>query len=339
MGRSRNGGVNMALQNSGNPISYKNIRDEFGNPTDNKLGNYRVSEDYGDLDNLPLDNGIPQSGAIKFSDFYGKRANIVVDLYSGGHNNNYNYDVYTQAFANNKYVVVGSTDRNSIPKSAWQDGKKVIIHVNKQFRSFGANSVNHVAVKMGNTNNNPNQSGWPSDTTFAIDVGDSGRIYGRGGNGGRGANSNNNAANSGEEGTSALKLISGVQDEVSGESRIIAGGGGGGGGGGAEQDDSFMWSSDRNAAGGGGGGGGRGYPGGSGGEGGSPNADRDGNNGSANARGNGGNGGEDAESQGGNGGNGGDAGASGGGGSAGNTGPTKNNNKPGGAGGSRYKFY
>ncbi len=332
----------MAIKNSGNPLSYSEIAAEFGNPTGNKLGNYRVSESYGDLSNLPLDTGIPQGNSpIKFSNFYGKRANIVVDLYSGGHNNNYNYDVYTQAFANNKYDIVGSTDRNSVPKSAWQGGKKVIIHVNKQFRSFGANSVNHVAVKMGNTNNNTSQSGWPSDTTFAIDVGDSGRIYGRGGNGGRGANSNNNAANAGEEGTSALKLISGVQDEVSGESRIIAGGGGGGGGGGAEQDDGgFMWvSGDYNSAGGGGGGGGRGYPGGSGGEGGSPNADRDGNNGNANARGNGGDGGEDAESQGGNGGNGGDAGASGGGGSAGNTGPTKNNNKPGGAGGSRYKFY
>ena len=327
----------MALQNSGNPISYKNIRDEFGNPTDNKLGNYRVSEDHGDLDNLPLDNGIPQSGAIKFSDFYGKRANILVDLYSGVHNNNYNYNVYSQAFNNNKYLVVGSTDRNSISKSAWQGGKKVIIHVNKQFRSSGANSVNHVAVKMGNYETS-NSAGWPSDTTFAIDVGDSGRIYGRGGNGGRGANSNNNTARAGEEGTSALKLISGVQDEISGESRIIAGGGGGGGGGGAEQDDSFMWAGDYNAAGGGGGGGGQGYPGGNGGAGGSP-GNRGGNAGTPNARGNGGNGYEDSESQGGNGGNGGDTGEAGNGGGAGNTGPTKNNNKAGGAAGSKYKYY
>ena len=329
----------MTVKNSGNPLSYTEIAAEFGNPTGNKLGNYRVSESYGQLSGLPLDNGIPQSGAIKFSDFYGKRANIVVDLYSGSNNNNYNYDVYTDAYVAGKYDVVGSTDKNSISKSQWQGGKKVIIHVNKQFRSTGANSVNHVAVKMGNTNNNNSQSGWRSTTTFAIDVGSSGRIYGRGGNGGRGANSNNNAATAGEEGTSALKLISGVQDEVSGESRIIAGGGGGGGGGGAEQDDSFMWGSDYNSAGGGGGGGGRGYPAGSGGEGGSPNADRDGNNGSANAKGNGGNGGEDAESQGGNGGNGGGSGVAGSGGSAGNTGPTKNNNKGGGAAGSRYKFY
>ena len=322
-----------------NPLSYTEIAAEFGNPTGNKLGNYRVSQSFGALSGLPLDTGIPQGNSpIKFSQFYGKRANIVVDLYSGSHNNNYNYDVYNDAYAANKYQVVGNTDRNSISKSQWQGGKKVIIHINKQFRSSGANSVNHCAVKMGNTNNNNSQSGWRSTTTFAIDVGSSGRIYGRGGNGGRGATSNNNTARAGEEGTSALKLISGVQDEISGESRIIAGGGGGGGGGGAEQDDSFMWAGDYNAAGGGGGGGGQGYPGGNGGAGGSP-GNRGGNAGTPNARGNGGNGYEDSESQGGNGGNGGDAGEAGNGGGAGNTGPTKNNNKAGGAAGSKYKYY
>ena len=67
-----------------NPLSYTEIAAEFGNPTGNKLGNYRVSESYGELSGLPLDSGIPQgNSAIKFSDFYGKRANIVVDLYSG----------------------------------------------------------------------------------------------------------------------------------------------------------------------------------------------------------------------------------------------------------------
>ena len=126
----------MALQNATtdgnrNPISYDNIKTEFGNPTDNKLGNYRVSESYGELSGLPLDSGIPQgNSAIKFSDFYGKRANIVVDLYSGGQNTNYNYDVYSNAYAANKYAVVGNTDRNSVPKSAWQGGKKVFIHIN-----------------------------------------------------------------------------------------------------------------------------------------------------------------------------------------------------------------
>ena len=333
---------NATTGGSENPLSYTEIAAEFGNPTGNKLGNYRVSQSFGELSGLPLDTGMPQGSTtpIKFSQFYGKRANIVIDMYSGSHNNNYNYDVYSDAFGGGKYDIVGNTDKNSISKSQWQGGKKVIIHVNKQFRSTNANSTNHVAVKMGNTNNNNSQNGWPSDTTFAIDVGSNGRIYGRGGNGGRAANSNNNTAQAGEEGTSALKLIAGVQDEITGESRIIAGGGGGGGGGGAEQDDpGFMWvSGDYNAAGGGGGGGGQGYPAGAGGAGGGPGS-RGGNSGTANSKGTGGNGYEDAEAQGGNGGNGGDAGESGNTGTAGNTGPTKNNNKPGGAAGSKYKYY
>ena len=148
----------MAIKNSGNPLSFSEIEAEFGpNPT-RSLGKYRTTSptfnngNKGPSDglngsslasNLPLDTGIPTSGAIKFSQFYGKRANIVVDLYSGSHNNNYNYDVYNDAYAANKYQVVGNTDRNSISKSQWQGGKKVIIHINKQFRSSGANSVNH----------------------------------------------------------------------------------------------------------------------------------------------------------------------------------------------------
>ena len=322
-----------------NPLSYTEIATEFGNPTGNKLGNYRVSESYGELSGLPLDSGIPQgNSAIKFSDFYGKRANIVVDLYSGGQNTNYNYDVYSNAYAANKYAVVGATDRNSIPKSAWQGGKKVIIHINKHFGSSGANSINHAAVKTGNINNNNSQSGWPGDTTFSIDIGSSGRIYGRGGNGGRAANSNNNAATKGERGTSALKLINGMQDEVSHHSRVIAGGGGGGGGGGSEQDDGgFMWvAGDYNAAGGGGGGGGRGFPAGNGGAGGSPGGAA-GNAGSKNARGNGGNGGDDAESEGGKGGHGGGAGAHGENGFAGRENTTSRS--LGGEHGSQFIFY
>ena len=332
----------MALQNATtdgnrNPISYDNIKTEFGNPTDNKLGNYRVSESYGELSGLPLDSGIPQGNStIKFSDFYGKRANIVVDLYSGGQNTNYNYDVYSNAYAANKYAVVGNTDRNSIPKSAWQGGKKVIIHINKHFGSSGANSINHAAVKTGNINNNNSQSGWPGDTTFSIDIGSSGRIYGRGGNGGRASNSNNNVATKGERGTSAFKLISGMQDEVSHHNRVIAGGGGGGGGGGSEQDDSGWGFADYNAAGGGGGGGGRGFPAGNGGAGGGPGGNA-GNAGSKNARGNGGNGGDNAESEGGKGGHGGGAGGHGEAGEGGRENTTSRS--LGGEPGSQFIFY
>ena len=56
----------MTLQSSGQ-IKFSEIAAEFGNPTSNKFGNYRVSQNIGTLTNLPLDVGIPQSGQIKFS--------------------------------------------------------------------------------------------------------------------------------------------------------------------------------------------------------------------------------------------------------------------------------
>ena len=74
----------MALQGPGNKISFSDIRNEFGTPRDNNIGAYRVSETYGAMSNLPLDNGIPQSGRINWSDFYNKRLNLIVDCYSGG---------------------------------------------------------------------------------------------------------------------------------------------------------------------------------------------------------------------------------------------------------------
>ena len=73
----------MALQGSGR-ISFSDIRNEFGTPRNNNIGAYRVSETYGAMSNLPLDNGIPQSGRINWSDFYNKRLNLIIDCYSGG---------------------------------------------------------------------------------------------------------------------------------------------------------------------------------------------------------------------------------------------------------------
>ena len=74
----------MALTASGT-IKYSEIIAEFGTPTSGGLGEYRLAENVGSLTNLPLDTGVPQSGQIKFSDFYGKKLNQVVDLYSIGH--------------------------------------------------------------------------------------------------------------------------------------------------------------------------------------------------------------------------------------------------------------
>ena len=69
----------MALQASGT-IKYSQIITEFGTPNNGGLGEFRLGgvEDVGSLSNLPLDTGVPQSGQIKFSDFYSKRLNHIV---------------------------------------------------------------------------------------------------------------------------------------------------------------------------------------------------------------------------------------------------------------------
>jgi hypothetical protein len=71
----------MALQASG-PISFSQIANEFGLSPGRNLGAYRISQSVGTLSNLPLDTGIPQSGPIGFGSFYGKRLNMVTDLFS-----------------------------------------------------------------------------------------------------------------------------------------------------------------------------------------------------------------------------------------------------------------
>jgi hypothetical protein len=77
----------MPTPSSGNQISFTDLINEFGLPAGKNLGAYRISQNVGTLTNLPLDEGIPQSvsigsSAIRFSDFYNKRLNIVVN-YTG----------------------------------------------------------------------------------------------------------------------------------------------------------------------------------------------------------------------------------------------------------------
>ena len=319
----------MAIKNSGSPLNFSEIEDEFGQNPGRSLGRYRNThpdfgnKNLGELSNLPLDTGIPTSGQIKFSDFYSKRANIVVDLHSFG-NSNFNHNAYSNRFANGNYNIVGNY-RTSVSKNTWQGGKKVIIHINKQFGSSGASSVNHFALEMGNISDSITNA-WPTATTFAIDVGSSGLVGGKGGNGGSSGNEETSGQNGGN-GTSGMKIHSGFQDEITGESRIFGGGGGGGSGSGAEQND---WG-DRNSAAGGRGGGGAGLPGG---EGGNGNENEDGN---ANAGGDGINGQNNEEAVGGNGGNGGGRNQPGQDASGG--GSIEGSNGEGGSAGNQYVFY
>ena len=99
----------MALPSSGQ-IKFSEIKDEFGYSS---MDGYRVSESYGGFD-FALDNdtcgpnanaSIPTSGAIKFSDFYNARRNIVVDFYSNPSGEEYRRSVKKRFKANN-YIIV-----------------------------------------------------------------------------------------------------------------------------------------------------------------------------------------------------------------------------------------
>ena len=74
----------MTIKASGT-LKFSDIEDEFGQGKSSFgrcMSNYYVPNEYGDM-LLPMDEGIPTSGGIKFSDFYGKKLNIIVDAYTG----------------------------------------------------------------------------------------------------------------------------------------------------------------------------------------------------------------------------------------------------------------
>ena len=241
----------MALQGSGS-ISFSQIANEFGLPSGRNLGAYRISQSVGTLSNLPLDSGIPQSGSISFSNFYGKRLNTVVDLFSIPQDS-------SRRFARNRYnnnfvIVIGGF--RSRPSSS--SGTKVYINVNQRIGSEKGNIFN-VALRTGF---------WDSNTELIMVVGPNGSLMGAGGDGGTGTTGN---GTSGTPGTSGL----GIQYTATIINQgLIFGGRGGGGGGGA----GVFKRCGRNQRGckggrtfsltGGGGAGGRGFPAGGGGGGG-----------------------------------------------------------------------
>ena len=234
----------MALQGSGQ-ISFQNIEDEFGQNGSRSLGAYRLTQNVGTINNIPLDSGIPTSGTIKFSDFYSKRLNIVVDCFSGGREDR--KSAKNDKWNNNAITVVGGF------RSKRESGSKIIINVGKKFCS-DKNGVNNVALRTGS---------WDGSATVQIDVGSGGQILGAGGDGGNG----NNAYGSGSpggDGSSGLGVdVNNCTVNVQSGGIIRAGFGGGGGGGGGRQRDKGR---DRRT-GGGGGGGGMGCPAGNGGSG------------------------------------------------------------------------
>ena len=258
----------MTIKSSGSSLSFSEIEAEFGANGSRSLGSYRLTQSVGSLSNLPLDSGIPTSGQIKFSDFYSKQLNVVVDCHSGGEETR--IIAKNSKWNNNNLTVIGGF------RSKKEGGSKIIINVNKKICSDKSN-VNHCALRTGS---------WDGTATVLIDVGSSGKILGSGGDGGSGAQGVNNNGQAGFSGTSGLVIDhNGVTVNIASGGIIRAGFGGGGGGGGGRQVDK---NADRRAS-GGGGGGGAGCPPGNGGSGG--NVGAGGGNGSAGTETTGGGGG------------------------------------------------
>ena len=236
----------MALQASGQ-IKYSEIITEFGTPNNGGLGEYRISENVGSLSNLPLDTGVPQSGQIKFSDFYSKRLNQVVDLYSIG--NNSSRQVAKDRWNNGNVHIVGSTKTTKTQPPDTVDDR-VIINVNATIRSVKGTQT-HCALRTGN---------WDSGTVLEIEIGTSGKLYGSGGNGGNGGSANETAGTNGQTGSSALGIEYPCSINNLGIIQSGYGGGGGGGGNTRTTGGGKKSGATTNGSSGGGGGGGAGLP-------------------------------------------------------------------------------
>ena len=237
----------MALQASGQ-IKYSEIIAEFGTPNSGGIGEYRISENVGSLTNLPLDTGVPQGNSqIKFSDFYSKRLNQVVDLYSIG-NGSTRQNAKNRWNNNNVHIVGSSKTGKTKPPNTNDD--RVIINVNSTISSVKGTQT-HCALRTGN---------WDSGTILEIEIGTSGKLYGSGGDGGSGGSANETAGTNGQTGSSALGIEYPCSINNLGVIQSGYGGGGGGGGNTRTTGGGKKSGATTNGSSGGGGGGGAGSP-------------------------------------------------------------------------------
>ena len=241
----------MTIKSSGTQLGFGEIETEFGAQSPRSLGSYRHTQTVNGLTFNGIDAGVPTTGEIKFSDFYSKSLNIVVDCYSGS--DEFRISAKNNKWNNNQIVII-----NPSTVSKKETGTKITIRVNKKFGS-DKSSVNNCALKTGT---------WNNPASVIVDLGSSAKILGSGGNGGRGADGITNPGEDGGDGSSGLGIEhQGTIVNYRSGSVIRAGFAGGGGGGGGRET-----SKNDRRAGGGGGGGGAGFPFGTGGQGGVPQA-------------------------------------------------------------------
>ena len=225
----------MTIKASGTQLAFQEIEAEFGAQSPRSLGSYRHTQTVNGLTFNGIDSGVPSSGEIAFSDFYGKSLNIVVDCFSGSTESRIN--AKNNKWNNNNIVII-----NPSTVSKKEEGTRITIRVNKKFGSDKSN-IQHCALRTGS---------WTNPAQVIVDLGSNAEIYGAGGDGGNGANGTSTNGFAGGDGSSGLGIEhQGTVINYRSGSLISAGFGGGGGGGGGRETS----KNDRRAGGGGGGGG------------------------------------------------------------------------------------
>ena len=206
----------MTIKSSGTQLGFQEIEAEFGAQSPRSLGSYRHTQTVNGLVFNGIDSGIPTSGEIKFSDFYSKSLNIVVDCFSGG--DEFRINAKNNKWNNNSIVII-----NPSTVSKKETGTKITIRVNKKFGSDKSQDTN-CALRTGT---------WNNPASVVVDLGSNAKILGAGGDGGRGADGITNPGVAGGDGSSGLGIEhQGTIVNYRSGSVIRAGFGGGGGGGG-----------------------------------------------------------------------------------------------------------
>ena len=206
-----------------NSLSFSEITAEFGAPPGNKLGSYRGTQPINGK-GYPLDQGIQEgtsdTDSIKFSDFYSKKLNIVVDCFSGTTETQGNA---RQNYNSNKVFVV--RDFHTKPNNP--QNCRIIIKINKSYQTAKHAQLRMCALKSG---------GFHISNDMVYDIGSNAILLGSGGKGGEGSRGiTDGTFQNGGDGASCLGLNhdstqSSVVVNIDAGALLRCGFGGGGGG-------------------------------------------------------------------------------------------------------------
>ena len=167
----------MTIKTSQNHLTFSEIESEFGKNPSRSLGDYRRSISKGGV-NWPLDDGIPTSGTISFSDFLGKQHNIIIVLSGGGTS-------YRQKILKDKTSIT-STGFRGTSKNIRKTSKNIVYITRKIGSEKAGGAGGRTKCALRTQNNNDWFGGDPSGAKVLIRLGSGGKLYGAGGDGGRG---------------------------------------------------------------------------------------------------------------------------------------------------------